>query len=168
MVLLMLFIYVFALLGMTMFAAEFKFDNEGYFDPENGELPRQHFDNLYWAVITVFQIMVGEGWNQVMYMAIQANGGVLSVLYFVGLVLFGNFIMLNLFLAILLGNFEIASLIIRGKYEDKVLKNFEKRIVWKDEYLNRHLAAPSNSNEEIDSEDSFHDESQNSSDFEDP
>lgn len=131
--LLMLFIYVFALLGMTMFAAQFKFDREGYYDPVNGELPRQNFDNLYWAIITVFQIMVGDQWNEVMYMAIQSDGGSLAVMYFVGLVLFGNFIMLNLFLAILLGNFEIASLIIRGKYEDKVLQNFEKRIVWKDE-----------------------------------
>ena len=46
--------------------------------------------------------------------------------------------MLTLFLAILLGNFEIASLIIRSKYEDKVLKNFEKRIVWKDRFINRN------------------------------
>jgi hypothetical protein len=38
--LLMLFIYVFALLGMTMFAAQFKFDKNGLYDPENGDLPR--------------------------------------------------------------------------------------------------------------------------------
>lgn len=68
--LLMLFVYVFALLGMTMFAASFKFDKEGYYDPVNGEQPRQHFDNLYWAVITVFQIMVGDRWAEVMFMAI--------------------------------------------------------------------------------------------------
>lgn len=47
--------------------------------------------------------------------------------------------MLNLFLAILLGNFEIASLIIRGNYEDKILFNFEKRIVKKDLHLTREL-----------------------------
>lgn len=139
MVLLMLFIYVFALLGMTMFAGTFKFDKDGYYDPTNGELPRKNFDNLYWSVITVFQIMVGDEWNQVMYMAIQSEGGSLAVLYFVGLVLLGNFIMLNLFLSILLGNFEIASLIIRGRHEDKVLKNFEKRIVWKDDYMSRQF-----------------------------
>lgn len=38
--LLMLFIYVFALLGMTMFAGQFKFNKEGYYDQLNGELPR--------------------------------------------------------------------------------------------------------------------------------
>jgi len=59
-----------------------------------------------------------------MYMAILSNGPT-SVSYFIVLVLIGNFIMLNLFLAILLGNFEIASLLIRGKNEDKILKEFE-------------------------------------------
>lgn len=109
----------------------------------------------------MFQILVGEKWNEVMYNAIQSEGGSLAVMYFVGLVLFGNFIMLNLFLAILLGNFEIASLIIRSNYEDKVLQNFEKRIVWKDEQMNRQfLGGPSD--EMNISEDSFHDESEDS------
>ena len=44
--LLILFIYVFALLGMTMFAGKFKFDEDGYFDPEDGKVPRMNFDNL--------------------------------------------------------------------------------------------------------------------------
>lgn len=56
-----------------------------------------------------------------MYQAIL-SGGQLSVFYFILLVLFGNFIMLNLFLAILLGNFELASLMTRSKNEDEVLK----------------------------------------------
>lgn len=57
---LLLFIYVFALLGMTMFAGKFKFNNQGYHDPENGHVPRMNFDSLDWAIITVFQIMVGD------------------------------------------------------------------------------------------------------------
>jgi hypothetical protein len=83
--------------------------------------------------------MVGDKWTEVMFYAILSEGGSLSVLYFVGLVLFGNFIMLNLFLAILLGNFEIASLLIRGSYEDQVLFDFEKRIVKKDMHLTRQM-----------------------------
>lgn len=45
-----------------------------------------------------------------------------TVSYFFILVLLGKIIMLNLFLAILLGNFEQASLMIRSQMEDKVLK----------------------------------------------
>ena len=44
------------------------------------------------------------------YMAVSPS----SVTFFVVLVLLGKIIMLNLFLSILLGNFEQASLIIRG------------------------------------------------------
>jgi len=47
------------------------------------------------------------------------------VVFFVALVLLGKIIMLNLFLSILLGNFEQASLIIRGQMEDQVLRQFE-------------------------------------------
>lgn len=53
-VLLLLFIYVFALLGMTMFAGKFSFDDHGYHDPSHGSVPRMNFDTLDWAIITVF------------------------------------------------------------------------------------------------------------------
>lgn len=43
-----------------------------------------------------------------MYSTMRIKGPA-SCLYFVSLILFGNIIMLNLFLAIILGNFEEAS-----------------------------------------------------------
>lgn len=46
----------------------------------------------------------------------------MSVFYFVGLVFFGNIIMMNLFLAMLLGNFEKASLINGIQIEENKLK----------------------------------------------
>ena len=72
--------------------------------------------------------MVGDQWQDVMYNAIQANGS-FAVAYFVGLVLIGNFIMLNLFLTVLLGNFELASLKTRGTHEDNILKKFENKVL---------------------------------------
>jgi hypothetical protein len=56
-----------------------------------------------------------------MYKAYLAVKPIASV-YFIVLVLVGKIILLNLFLAILLGNFEQESLIIRGQMEDKILK----------------------------------------------
>jgi hypothetical protein len=52
-VLLTIVLYVFALLGMSNFSGKFKFDAEGYHDPENGEVPRQNFDTFSTAFITV-------------------------------------------------------------------------------------------------------------------
>ena len=53
-VLLSILVYVFALLGMSKFAGRFKFDENGNYDPINGEVPRQNFDSITWAVMTVF------------------------------------------------------------------------------------------------------------------
>jgi len=52
-VLLALLMYVYALLGMQFFSGKLRFDDDGRFDP-NGELPRSHFDNLFWAFLTIF------------------------------------------------------------------------------------------------------------------
>mmetsp|Transcript_5497 Transcript_5497/g.8602 ORF Transcript_5497/g.8602 Transcript_5497/m.8602 type:complete len:94 (+) Transcript_5497:2334-2615(+) len=46
MVILMIFIFVFALLGMEMFAGKFK--------TSEGDIPRKNFDNFGWSFITVF------------------------------------------------------------------------------------------------------------------
>jgi hypothetical protein len=108
-----------------MFAGKFKFDKEGYYDPINGTVPRQNFDGLLWSIVTVFQIMVGDNWNQVMYKAYLAISPK-AVLFFIILVLLGKIILLNLFLAILLGNFEQESLVIRGQMEDQILQKFEE------------------------------------------
>ena len=105
-ILLGLFVYVYSLLGMQFFAGNLKFDEEGYYDPD-GEVSRAHFDNIYWAAITVFMVLIGDNWNVVMFDCIKATGR-LSTIYFISLILFGTIIMLNLFLAILLGNFDKA------------------------------------------------------------
>ena len=46
----------------------------------------------------------------------------MAVAYFVGIIFFGNIIMMNLFLAMLLGNFEKASLINSIEVEQEKLK----------------------------------------------
>ena len=106
-ILLSLFIYVFALLGMSFFAGKVKFDGDWNVDPEKGESPRWNFDILGWAALTVFEVMIGENWNSIMYDHMRGAGEA-SCIYFIGLVIFGNIVMLNLFLAILLGNFDRA------------------------------------------------------------
>ena len=59
--------------------------------------------------MTPSQILTGEDWNAVMYDGIQAFGGVTSVglvmsLYFIILFICGNYILLNVFLAIAVDN----------------------------------------------------------------
>lgn len=69
------------------------------------ELPRNNFDSLLWSFVTVFQILAGEAWNEVMYSVIGVTSPV-YILYFISWVVIGQFILLNLFLAVLLDNFS--------------------------------------------------------------
>jgi hypothetical protein len=57
--------------------------------------------------------MIGEDWDSTMY-EVYVNVGHLSYVYFFLLIVFGKTILLNLFLSILLGNFELSSLITRA------------------------------------------------------
>uniref|UniRef100_A0A0N4ZYK0 Voltage-dependent calcium channel type A subunit alpha-1 n=1 Tax=Parastrongyloides trichosuri TaxID=131310 RepID=A0A0N4ZYK0_PARTI len=98
--LLFLFIVIFALLGMQLFGGKFNFPNMH---------PYTHFDTFPIALITVFQILTGEDWNEVMYLAIESQGGIYDggmvyCIYFIVLVLFGNYTLLNVFLAIAVDN----------------------------------------------------------------
>ena len=95
-VVLILIIFVAALLGMGIFGGRYK---------ENGfeEVPRGNFNSLAWALITVFQVITGENWNEVMLTHMKIDAG-LSVIFFVLLYSFGQFILLNIFLVILLEN----------------------------------------------------------------
>ncbi|XP_074173205.1 voltage-dependent L-type calcium channel subunit alpha-1S isoform X1 [Rhinolophus sinicus] len=99
--LLFLFIVIFALLGMQLFG--------GRYDFEDTEVPRSNFDNFPQALISVFQVLTGEDWNSVMYNGIMAYGGpsypgMLVCIYFIILFVCGNYILLNVFLAIAVDN----------------------------------------------------------------
>ncbi|XP_025410961.1 voltage-dependent calcium channel type D subunit alpha-1 isoform X7 [Sipha flava] len=100
--LLFLFIVIFALLGMQVFGGKFNFEATDY-------KPRSNFDTFWQSLLTVFQILTGEDWNVVMYNGINAyNGvsspGILACIYFIILFICGNYILLNVFLAIAVDN----------------------------------------------------------------
>lgn len=58
------------------------------------------FDNILWAWMTIFQCVTQEGWTDVMY-AVQDAVSPWVWIYFVAIILFGSFFMINLALAVL-------------------------------------------------------------------
>jgi voltage-dependent calcium channel L type alpha-1D len=78
--LLLLFMYIFSILGMEFFATKLHFDDNGYALHWNdtayadSESPRINFDDFWSAFLTVFQILSGEDWNVVMYTARRGGG----------------------------------------------------------------------------------------------
>ena len=59
------------------------------------------FDNLGWAMLTIFQMITPEQWTTVMYLLMDSNIWWMAVLFCVTLVLIGSFFLLNVILAIL-------------------------------------------------------------------
>ncbi|CAF3010742.1 unnamed protein product [Rotaria socialis] len=120
--LLFLFILIFALLGMQLFGGEFSFEDE---------TPLQNFNKFATALITVFQILTGEDWNEIMYNGIISQGGANGIgmiysLYFIILVLFGNYTLLNVFLAIAVDNLANAHELTKDEEEEQAAEE-EKR-----------------------------------------
>ena len=81
----------------------------------NAEIPRSNFDTITWATTTIFGILSGENWNANMYDGMRAVGWG-AVFYFVTLIVFGMFIVMNIFMAILLANFD--ELTVKNEDED--------------------------------------------------
>ncbi|XP_050067947.1 voltage-dependent calcium channel type A subunit alpha-1-like isoform X14 [Anopheles maculipalpis] len=119
--LLFLFILIFALLGMQLFGGQFNL-------PDG--TPPTNFNTFPIALLTVFQILTGEDWNEVMYQGIESQGGhkkgMIYSLYFIILVLFGNYTLLNVFLAIAVDNLANAQELTAAE-EEQLEENKEKQ-----------------------------------------
>ncbi|RXN01696.1 Voltage-dependent L-type calcium channel subunit alpha-1F [Acipenser ruthenus] len=121
--LLFLFIIIFSLLGMQLFGGKFNFDEM--------ETRRSTFDNFPQSLLTVFQILTGEDWNSVMHDGIMAYGGpsfpgMLVCIYFIILFICGNYILLNVFLAIAVDNLADAESLTSAQKEEEEEKERKK------------------------------------------
>ena len=93
-------------------------------DPETGQCDRKNFDSLLWATVTVFQVwtlfdfgpiylclnlifkvLTQEDWNIVLFAGMERTSH-WAALYFVALMTFGNYVLFNLLVAILVEGFS--------------------------------------------------------------
>ncbi|CAF0744257.1 unnamed protein product [Brachionus calyciflorus] len=120
--LLFLFIMIFALLGMQLFGGEWNFEED---------TPAANFNRFPIAMLTVFQILTGEDWNEIMYNGIRSKGGpyswgAVASVYFIILVMFGNYTLLNVFLAIAVDNLATAQEMTRVQEEAEAYAREQK------------------------------------------
>ena len=125
------FLFLVALLGLELFSNKFHFDEEGFYVPweplvYNNTCPphapwhesRQYtvaesnFDSFSNALFSSFQITTGENWNAVMYAGIRSGGsfGPTYAIYFCAVVVVGQWLLLNLLVAIMLRHFDMDQL----------------------------------------------------------
>jgi hypothetical protein len=128
----LIMIYIFTLMGMQLFANRFRFDPDtgyavGFGDPTyNISTVDDGWDTFPQAALRTFVILTGDDWSEEMYKARRSTGG-LGVAYFVLWIIFGNLILLNLFVAVMTESFEKEYLFQRALLEhEKVEKQMGK------------------------------------------
>jgi hypothetical protein len=98
--LLMVFMFMYTLLGMQFFG--------GLIQKVNGVVPRQNYDSFINAFFTTFQILTTDSWADVMIQTLKDLSNWLS-LFFVSWIFFGNYFLMNMFVSIVLDGFASAS-----------------------------------------------------------
>ena len=82
---------------MQIFGGNYKFESP---------TRRSNFDSFFSAFVLTFQLLTMENWNLYFYDAFRSGvNHIIVVVFFVSWIFIGNFILLNLFLAILLESF---------------------------------------------------------------
>ena len=87
-----LFMFIFSILAMQMFGASVRSDDG-----------LVKFDSFFTSFVQCFFVITGEAWVDIMYVAME-DAGPLAALYFVALIVIGSFILINLILAVVLGD----------------------------------------------------------------
>jgi voltage-dependent calcium channel L type alpha-1D len=94
-VLTILFMFISALLAKQFFFKPLEEDD--------GSESRYSFSSTIQSLITIFIVITGENWNAIMVQVIDSNGSIAGpTIFFMAEMIIGNYMLLNLFLAILL------------------------------------------------------------------
>ena len=120
-VLIIVFIFTYMLLGLELFAYREKFTPDDKVDISVlGIFPRINFNTPFDSFISVFIVFANEGWSQLYQNAYRSTDPYSTSIFFYSLVVIGQFILMNLFVAVLVENFEELS--VRNDLMNKLRK----------------------------------------------
>uniref|UniRef100_A0A7M4FE37 Sodium channel protein n=1 Tax=Crocodylus porosus TaxID=8502 RepID=A0A7M4FE37_CROPO len=96
-------VFIFAVVGMQLFGKSYmecvcKISNDC-------ELPRWHMHDFFHSFLIVFRVLCGE-WIETMWDCMEVAGQALCLVVFMMVMVIGNLVVLNLFLALLLSSFS--------------------------------------------------------------
>ncbi|KAK9873793.1 hypothetical protein WA026_002151 [Henosepilachna vigintioctopunctata] len=123
---LLIIIYIFAVIGMQLFSKDYLAEK---FAPD--PVPRWNFTDFFHSFMMIFRILCGE-WIEPLWDCMRAEAGEspgLCLAIFLPTLVMGNFMVLNLFLALLLNSFNSEEL--KSKKEEvgdesKLAQSFER------------------------------------------
>ncbi|XP_009320772.1 PREDICTED: sodium channel protein type 5 subunit alpha [Pygoscelis adeliae] len=100
-------VFIFAVVGMQLFGKSYM-DNVKKIST-TGSLPRWHMNDFFHSFLIIFRILCGE-WIETMWDCMEVAGQPLCLLVFLLVMVIGNLVVLNLFLALLLSSFSADNL----------------------------------------------------------
>uniref|UniRef100_A0A8C4LKE5 Sodium channel protein n=1 Tax=Equus asinus TaxID=9793 RepID=A0A8C4LKE5_EQUAS len=100
-------VFIFAVVGMQLFGKNYS--ELRYRISDSGLLPRWHMMDFFHAFLIIFRILCGE-WIETMWDCMEVSGQSLCLLVFLLVMVIGNLVVLNLFLALLLSSFSADNL----------------------------------------------------------
>uniref|UniRef100_A0A8D0EF54 Sodium channel protein n=1 Tax=Salvator merianae TaxID=96440 RepID=A0A8D0EF54_SALMN len=96
-------VFIFAVVGMQLFGKSYK---ECVCKiAEDCELPRWHMNDFFHSFLIVFRVLCGE-WIETMWDCMEVAGQTMCLIVFMLVMVIGNLVVLNLFLALLLSSFS--------------------------------------------------------------
>ncbi|XP_061904569.1 sodium channel protein type 8 subunit alpha-like isoform X4 [Entelurus aequoreus] len=100
-------VFIFAVVGMQLFGKSYK-------DcvckiAEDCKLPRWHMHDFFHSFLIVFRVLCGE-WIETMWHCMEVAGQGMCLIVFMMVMVIGNLVVLNLFLALLLSSFSADNL----------------------------------------------------------
>ncbi|XP_029933233.1 sodium channel protein type 4 subunit alpha A [Myripristis murdjan] len=96
-------VFIFAVVGMQLFGKNYK-DCVCKISLDC-ELPRWHMNDFFHSFLIVFRILCGE-WIETMWDCMEVSGAGMCLVVFMLVMVIGNLVVLNLFLALLLSSFS--------------------------------------------------------------
>jgi hypothetical protein len=107
-----LFIFIYVLLGMQIFG--------GNSLPIQITGIRQNFDSFFNSLVTVFQVLTIENWNDIQTLIFLSSNSNFTIIYLLTWIFIGNWVLLNLLQAVLLDGFDTEDII-----QSEIKSNFD-------------------------------------------
>ena len=120
--LIFLLVYVFALIGITLF--------KGVFDDKNKEIPSKNFESIVNSLKEVFSLLIGDDWyiDMIIFLNLKKVNNFAVYTYFIFTNIFLSLLIMNLVIAFLVYHYDVSRKKQRFEELSEIIRNGEKSI----------------------------------------
>lgn len=108
--------YCFACIGCWLLAGSFRFMDESAY-----EIQQANFNSMLDALTTLFQLFIGEAWNDVKQAAVDSKNGGFVEIFFLAYVLCMTTLFANLIAGVILSSFSVVGIIVETERRNSTL-----------------------------------------------